>query len=290
MRVLVAGATGTVGRLLVPQLLQAGHQVTGTSRSSAGVERVRGLGASAVQADALDRDSLRQAVATATPDAVIHQLSDLSAGTGGKTDELRMAGTRHLVDAAKAGGVNRIVVQSLAWAYAAGESPAEESAPLDVGAEPPRAAMVDGLLALEGTAAELDTAVSLRYGVLYGPGTWYEPGNVVSKALAGDPDAHFLGSLVPDDSVFSFVHIVDAVRATVAALDWPSGPVNIVDDEPAPAREWVPVLAAALGQPTPEPSTGKQSWARGASNRLARSRGWVPTHPTWRTGFADQRG
>lgn len=147
---------------------------------------------------------------------------------------------------------------------------------------------MDGIQALEETAAELDTAVLLRYGVLYGPATWYAPGGPAAAALSGDPAARFLGSVEADLSVISFVHVADAARAAVEALDWPTGPVNIVDDEPAQAREWVPVLASALGVPAPEPTSGQQSWARGAFNGLARSRGWQPAHPTWRSGFAAQ--
>jgi nucleoside-diphosphate-sugar epimerase len=158
--------------------------------------------------------------------------------------------------------------------------------PLDLGAAEPRSRTVEGVRAVEGTAAELETAVLLRYGILYGPGTWYAPGGAVAAALAGDPDAPFLGYLEADSSVSSFVHVADAAAAAVAALDWPAGPVNIVDDEPAPGREWVPVLAAALGLPAPEARPGRLSWARGASNGLARSRGWRPEYPTWRTGFA----
>ncbi|MCX4404380.1 NAD(P)-dependent oxidoreductase [Streptomyces sp. NBC_01764] len=288
MRVFVAGATGAVGRLLVPLLLDAGHQVTGISRSLAGTDRVLRQGASAVQADVLDRDVVRQVVATAAPDAVIDQLTDLSDADGEATNRLRREGTRNLVDAAKAAGVPRIVAQSISWAYAPGEQPADETVPLDLGAPQPRGGMVDGIQALEETAAELDTAVLLRYGVLYGPATWYAPGGPAAAALSGDPAARFLGSVEADLSVISFVHVADAARAAVEALDWPTGPVNIVDDEPAQAREWVPVLASALGVPAPEPTSGQQSWARGAFNGLARSRGWQPAHPTWRSGFAAQ--
>jgi nucleoside-diphosphate-sugar epimerase len=289
MRIVVAGATGAVGRLLVPLLLEAGHQVTGTSRTSAGVERVRGQGASAVQVDVFDRDALRQVVAGAAPDAVIHQLTDLSDADGEATDRLRREGTRNLVDAARAAGVKRIVAQSIAWAYAPGGSPADESVPLDIGATGPRGGIVDGIRALEETAAEMDVAVLLRYGILYGPGTWYAPGGAVAAALAGDPAARFLGSVEADLSVMSFLHVADAARAAVAALDWPSGPVNIVDDEPAQAREWLSVLATALDLPAPEARPGRRSWARGASNALARSRGWQPEHPSWRPDFAAQR-
>ncbi|WP_446039464.1 NAD-dependent epimerase/dehydratase family protein [Streptomyces sp. SID1121] len=288
MRVLVAGATGAVGRLLVPLLLEAGHQVTGVSRTLAGTERVRRQGASAVQADALDPDGLRQAVTAAAPDAVINQLTDLTDADAGATDRLRREGTRNLVDAAHDADVHRIVVQSLAWVYAPGDKPADETVPLDLGAAEPRGAMVEGVRVLEETAAEIDTAVLLRYGVLYGPGTWYEPGGAVSAALGGDREARFLGNIEADLSVSSFVHVADAARAAVAALTWPSGPVNIVDDEPARGRAWLPVLAAALGRPAPGPASGQQSWARGASNELARSRGWEPEYASWRTGFAAQ--
>ena len=285
MHVMIAGATGAVGRLLVPQLLDAGHKVTGTSRSPAGAERVRRQGASAVQADAFDRDGLFDAVATAAPDVVIHQLTDLSGADGAATNRLRRQGTRNLVDAAKAAGVGRIIAQSISWVYVPGDTPADETVRLDLGAEEPRGAMVDGIGALEDTAAELDVAVLLRYGILYGPGTWYAPGGAAAAALAGDQDAAFLGYLEADSSVTSFAHVADAAGAAVAALDWPAGPVNIVDDEPAEGREWVPVLAAALGLPAPEARPGRLSWARGASNGLARSRAWRPDYPTWRTGF-----
>ncbi|MFF2526546.1 NAD-dependent epimerase/dehydratase family protein [Streptomyces liangshanensis] len=288
MRVLVAGATGAVGRLLVPLLLEAGHQVTGVSRTLAGTERLRRQGATAVQADALDPDGLRRAVTTAAPDAVIDQLTDLSGADGEATDRLRREGTRNLVDAARDADVHRIVVQSISWVYEPGDKPADESVPLDLGAAQPRGAMVDAVRVLEETAAEIGTAVLLRYGVLYGPGTWYEPGGAVSAALGGDAEARFLGSVEADLSVTSFLHVADAARASVDALAWPSGPVNIVDDEPARGRAWLPALAAALGRPAPGPASGQRSWARGASNALARSRGWEPRYATWRSGFAAQ--
>ncbi|MEU1520019.1 NAD-dependent epimerase/dehydratase family protein [Streptomyces sp. NPDC005811] len=288
MRVLVAGATGAVGRLLVPMLVAAGHEVTALSRTPAGVERIRGLGAIGVRADALDATGLRQAVRSASPDVVMHQLTDLSDADGTANGRLRREGTRNLVDAAKAAGVGRIVAQSISWAYAPGEGPAAESVPLDGTATEPRARTVAAVRALEETAAELETAVVLRYGLLYGPGTWYAPGGALAAALAGDRSARFLGSTVANDAVGSFVHVADAAGAAVAALDWPGGAVNVVDDEPAPARAWLPALARALGVPAPEPVTGRQEWERGALNALARSRGWRPARPTWRTGFADQ--
>ncbi|GAA2239858.1 NAD(P)-dependent oxidoreductase [Kitasatospora cystarginea] len=288
MRVFVAGATGAVGRLLVPLLLAAGHEVTGTSRSESGTERIRRQGAAAARVDVFDAEGLHRAVAAAAPEVVIHQLTDLTDADGAANGRLRREGTRNLVDAARAAGVPRIVAQSICWAYAPGEGPADESVPLDDDARQPRAGMVAAVRALEETATEMDAAVVLRYGILYGPGTWYAPGGAVAAALAGAPDARFLGSVEADDSVSSFVHVADAARAAVAALAWPAGPVNIVDDEPARARDWLPVLARTLGVPAPEATAGRQDWARGAAGGLARSRGWRTERTSWRTGFADQ--
>ncbi|GAA3367098.1 NAD(P)-dependent oxidoreductase [Streptomyces antimycoticus] len=288
MRIFVAGATGVVGRVLIPQLIAAGHQVSGISRSSAGMAGLRHQGATAFQGDVFDRDALKQIVVEAAPDVVMQQLTDLSTADSEATDTVRRLGTRNLVEAAKNAGVQRIVAQSLAFGYAPGDAPADESAPLDRDAEEQRRGMVEGVEALEETAAELRDAVLLRYGVLYGPGTWYAPDGPAAAALAGDPAASFLGSVEANDSVVSFVHVRDAARAAVDALEWPSGPVNITDDEPAAAREWVPVYAASLGLPAPRPTSGKLDWARGATNTLARSRGWQPEFPSWRTGFAAQ--
>jgi nucleoside-diphosphate-sugar epimerase len=289
MRVFVAGATGAVGSLLVPMLVAAGHEVTATSRSPAGSERIRSLGATGVQADALDAEGLRHTVCAAAPEAVIHQLTDLSGADGAANGRVRQEGTRNLVEAAKAAGVGRIVAQSISWAYAPGEGPAGEAVPLDGTATQPRARMVAAVRSLEETAAELGTAVLLRYGLLYGTGTWYAPGGAFAAALTGDRSARFLGSTVVNDAVSSFVHVTDAAGAALAALDWPGGPVNIVDDEPAPAHQWLPALAKALGTPSPGAVAGRQEWERGALNTLARSRGWQPEWPTWRTGFAALR-
>ncbi|MFF8605999.1 NAD-dependent epimerase/dehydratase family protein [Streptomyces sp. NPDC015346] len=289
MHVFLAGATGAIGRLLLPLLLDAGHRVTGVSRSAEGVERIRASGAEGVRADALDPEGLRRAVAEAAPDVVVHQLTDLGSADGAANNRLRHDGTRNLVDAARAAGVSRIVAQSIGWAYAPGDGPADESVPLDPTDEQPRARIVAGVRALETRAAELPEAVVLRYGVLYGPGTWYAPGGPVAAALRGEDRARFLGSVAADDSVSSFVHVEDAARAAALALDWPAGVYNVVDDEPAPGHAWVPVLAGALGAPAPARTAGRAPWARGAVNARARERGWTPSYPSWREGFAHQK-
>ncbi|MFG1972375.1 NAD-dependent epimerase/dehydratase family protein [Nonomuraea fuscirosea] len=290
MRIFVAGGTGAVGRHLVPALVKAGHEVTATSRTEAGLALLESQGAAGVRLDVLDAEAVRGTVAAAAPDAIIHQLTALSDGNPADNGRIRRIGTRNLVDAARHASVRTIVAQSISWVYEPGDAPATEGTPLDERAPEPRAGMVAAVRALEDAVTGLDRHVILRYGLFYGPGTWYRRGGLVADVLrgdTGDPAARMLGDLAANDAVSSFVHVEDAALAAVAALGWPSGPVNIVDDEPAPAREWLPALAAAVGAPAPAPAPagGRLGWQRGADNTLARSRGWHPAHPTWRTGF-----
>ncbi|MEV8515414.1 NAD(P)-dependent oxidoreductase [Dactylosporangium sp. NPDC051484] len=279
MRIFVAGAHGAVGRLLVPRLLADGHEVIGTSRGEAGVRALAGLGASGVQVDVYDRAALTTAVTTAAPDVVVHQLTDLAGGNPADNARIRREGTRNLVDAAKAAGVRRLVVQSIAWAYAPGDTPATEDTPLDLAADGPRATTVGGVHALETQAAEIGEHVVLRYGTFYGPGTWYRRDDRVGRQFR---DAAFTAN----DGVTSFVHVEDAAVAAAQAVRWPTGTYNITDDEPAPAHVWAPVFAEALDAPRPAVTEGRAGWERGADNTLARTKlDWHPKYATWRDGF-----
>jgi nucleoside-diphosphate-sugar epimerase len=262
MKIFVAGATGVIGRRLVPLLRDAGHDVVGTSRRP---------GAADIELDVFDRDEVMRAVAEAEPDVVMHQLTDLSAADLGANARIRREGTRNLVDAARSAGVGRMVAQSIAWAYGAGDGPAIESDPL----------RLPSIRDHEAACAEVGDCVVLRYGLLYGPGTWYAPGGRVAEQLRA-------GELHADEGISSFVHVRDAATAALLALEWPSGPVNVVDDDPAPGYEWLPELADALGEPAPSRRIGANQAARGASNTLARVRCWVPEFPSWRAGFGSQ--
>jgi nucleoside-diphosphate-sugar epimerase len=292
VRILLAGSTGVVGRRLVPLLVAGGHHVTALTRRPDNAPALRAAGAHPAVVDVRDAEALVATVRDAAPEVVMHQLTDLGAADLAANAELRVTGTRHLVDAALAAGARRIVAQSIAWAYAGGDGPAGEDTPLDLDAPEPRATSVRGVAALEAAVHEAPEWVVLRYGMFYGPDTWFAPDGLRADdaraargTAAGGVGKH---SLVADGDVTSFLHVDDAAAAAVAALDWPSGAVNVCDDEPAAAREWVPVFCSSVGAPPPPGSDApRRAWARGADNQRARKRlGWTPRHTSWRTGFA----
>ncbi|MBW8485375.1 NAD-dependent epimerase/dehydratase family protein [Actinomadura parmotrematis] len=274
MKIFVAGATGVVGGRLVPALVQAGHEVAGTTRRAARTDAISAQGATPVVLDVLDAAAVRAAVAAHRPDVIVHQLTDLAGEDFEANGHLRVVGTRNLVDAALAAGVGAMVAQSIAWLYRPGPGPAVESDPLDPALPPYK-----GVHALEEAVAEMPRGVVLRYGALYGPGTWYAPDGAIAERVR-------LGTLKPTPAWTSFVHADDAAAAAVAALDWPAGPVNIVDDEPAQNAEWLPVYSAALGAPTPATPRHAAATGRPVSNARAAELGWKPRIPSWREGFA----
>lgn len=274
MRILVAGATGVLGSRVVRGLSSVGHVVYGTSRRP---ERAAALGAGAtgLVMDALDRASVEAAFEEARPEAVVHLLTDLARSDFGANARLRVEGTANLVAAASAAGVGRMVAESIAWAYEPGETPAGEDEPLARDAATGEAAFAS-VEALEAAVLGLPEGVVLRCGLLYGPGTWYGPSGDQVAALRA-------GRFVATTAWTSFVQVDDAAEATLAALSWPAGAYNVVDDEPAHVREWGPLLAEAAGVPGVVPAA--RSEGRPASNARAKALGWEPRHPSWRTGL-----
>jgi nucleoside-diphosphate-sugar epimerase len=279
MRVFLAGATGVVGRRLVPLLVAAGHEVTGLTRRASSAAALRSAGVTPVVADVYDAAALAAAVREAAPEVVVHQLTDLAEYDTAANARLRVTGTRNLVDAALAAGARRIVAQSIAWSYAPGDTPAAEDVPLDVATTDARRNGVRAVAALEGAVREAPEWVVLRYGLFYGPGTWYHPdGLMADRARAGQ--------LPATGDVASLLHVDDAAPAALAALSWPSGTVNVCDDDPAPGLDWVPAFCAWVGAPPPPTDPTRAPWARGATNHHARhDLGWTPSHPSWRTSF-----
>jgi nucleoside-diphosphate-sugar epimerase len=312
MRLLVAGATGALGRRLVPRLVAAGHDVTGMTRSHAKLESIRGMGAKAAVADALDAEAVAGVVAVAEPEIIVHQLTALAGAlSGGKyekimrpTNRLRIEGTDHLLAAGRAVGVRRFIAQSYAGSgmpYARTGGPVKtEEDPLDP--SPPRdlRAAIDAIRHLEDavTGAEWTEGIVLRYGSFYGPGTSMTAGGELFE-LVHNRKLPIIGS---GAGIWSFVHIDDATDATVAAIDrGRRGIYNIVDDDPASVATWLPALAAALAAVPPrrvprwlgrliagDGFTAMMTEVRGASKAKAkRELGWTPRHESWREGFRE---
>jgi nucleoside-diphosphate-sugar epimerase len=306
MNVFVAGATGAIGRQLVPRLVAAGHRVHGMTRSASKRGMLSELGAVPVVADALDRDQIAEAVGRVRPDVVVHQLTAIGPvdtrhfeRSFAPTNRLRTEGTDNLRSAAQAAGVERFVAQSHIAAYArTGTAVKNEQDPYDPSPIPAMRANLAAIRHLEKAVlgASWREGVVLRYGWFYGPGT--------SLASDGDQFALIRGRKFPlvgdGGGVWSFIHVADAAEATVAAIErGRRGVYNVVDDEPAPVAEWLPALAKDLGAKPPmrvpkfigrlfagEPAVVMMTEIRGASNAKAkRELGWRPAHPSWREGF-----
>lgn len=306
MRIFLAGATGAIGRRLVPMLVANGHHVTGMTRSMGKQDALRAAGAEPIVCDALDAEALAAAVREARPQAVVHQLTALPKRIDPRkierdfalNDRLRGEGTRNLMAAAQAAGAEKIVAQSIAFMYAPSGNghPHDEADPLL--SDPPKSFRRSARAVRELEAAVLDAdGTVLRYGYFYGPGTAIAP----DGSMAAQARSRQLPIVGKGDGVFSFVHIDDAASATIAALDAPAGVYNVVDDEPGLVRDWIPAFSEAIGAPRPlrvpallarlvAGSFGVQTMTRaeGASNaRAKRELGWAPEHPSWRGGFRD---
>jgi nucleoside-diphosphate-sugar epimerase len=310
MKVLVAGATGALGKQLLPRLVANHHDVAGITRSPAKQDALRALGARPIVADALDPDQVARAVAEAEPDVIVHELTALSGPLDMRhwdryfalTNRLRTEGADHLLAAGRAAGVERFVAQSYAgWPFArTGSSVKSEDDPLD---PHPAEQMRETLAAIRYLeqavlGAEWTEGVVLRYGGFYGPGTSFAADGE-NLELLRRRKFPVVGN---GAGVWSFVHIADAADATVAAVEHGRrGVYNIVDDDPAPVAEWLPAAAAVAGAKPPrhvprwlgralagEAAAVMMTEVRGASNEKAkRELGWQPAHSSWREGFAE---
>jgi len=319
MKVFVAGASGALGVQLVPKLVAAGHEVVGMTRTASKQDGLRALGARPVVADALDPDAVARVVGEAEPDVIVHQLTALSGKMRARdmrhperspmaqmTIRLRSEATDHLLAAGRAVGARRFVAQSFAaFRFARTGGLQTEADPLDPDAP---AAMREGLAAIlhleqAVTTIEWGEGLVLRYGGFYGPGT----------GISSAPDAVMAGPIRKrrfpivggGGGVWSHVHIEDAAAATAIAVErGQPGIYNVVDDEPAPVREWLPALASALDAKPPrriprwlarvaagELATVMMTDVRGVSNAKAkRELGWQLQYPSWRLGFANGLG
>src|ERR687893_604616 len=309
MRVFVAGATGAIGKQLVPRLVRAGHEVHGMTRSESKQAMLHEFGAVPVVADALDPDQVAEAVGRARPDVIVHQLTAIPEKLDLRhfdrdfalTNRLRTEGTDHLLSAGQAVGVRRFVAQSYgAWPYARIGGPVKsEEDPLDPSPAREMRQSAAAIRYLEEAVlgGRWTEGIVLRYGSFYGPGTSMAPGGEQSE-LVHKRKFPLVGD---GGGVWSFIHVADAAEATVAAVERGNrGVYNIVDDDPAPVAKWLPALAEELGAKKPvrvprfigrlfagEAGVVMMNEVRGASNAKAkRELGWHPAHPSWRQGFA----
>jgi nucleoside-diphosphate-sugar epimerase len=279
MKIFVAGASGVVGRSLIPLLISQRHTVAGTTRDPKKADLLRSLGAEPVIVDVYDRDGLSAALSSSRPDVVVHELTDLVRLDFAATARVRTEGSRNLVDAAKAAGVRRMVTQSFWGVYVPGPGLADEETPLYVDAPEPWTGVARPIATMEHIVNEMPESVVLRYGLLYGPGTAFDRDGRTAEQVRQ-------GQMRANENVVSFLHIEDAAISTRAALTWPAGTYNVADDEPAAASEWLPRYAAEIGASPPPPATGRDPLlSRGVTSRKARAQGWTPHHPTWRAGF-----
>jgi nucleoside-diphosphate-sugar epimerase len=309
MRVMIAGATGAVGTRLVSRLVAAGHEVTGLTRSVSKVDTLREAGATPMVVDAFDASAVRAAVMEARPEIIVHEMTALTNASDlthfdrafAVTNRLRTEGLDHLLGAAKEAGARRVIAQSFCgWPYARTGGPVKtEEDPLDPA--PPRE-LRDSLDAIRHLESAVAGAMAfeglvLRYGAFYGPGSGLFDGPFVDLLrrrripLIGDGGGWW-----------SFLHVDDAAAATALSVEKGApGLYNIVDDEPAPVREWLPALAGMVGAKPPwriprwlariaagEHMVAMMTENRAGSNVKARRElGWTPAHPSWRQGFAE---
>jgi nucleoside-diphosphate-sugar epimerase len=303
MRVFVAGATGAIGHYLVPSLIAAGHEVTGSTRSPAKASQLASAGATPAIVDGLDREAVLKAVKAARPDVIVHQMTALASMRNFRsfdkefaaTNQLRTRGTDYLLEAAAGAGTRRFIAQSfIGWNNARTGGPVKsEEEPLD---PHPLAATIESMAAIKHIEQTVPQAVPeglvLRYGMFYGPGSSESMLDIVRKRKMPVVGA--------GTGIWSFTEITDASAATAAAVERGApGVYNIVDDDPAPVGQWLPFLAGCLGVKPPmhapvwlgkllagELVVSLMTEARGSSNEKAkRELGWAPQYPSWRDGF-----
>ena len=305
MRVFVAGATGVVGQFLVPSLVAAGHEVTGTTRSTAKAATLQAAGATPVIVDGLDRQAVLAAVKAAQPEVIVHQMTALASMSSFRnfdkefavTNELRTRGTDYLLEAAQQAGTRRFIAQSfVGWNNTRTGGPVKtEDDPLDSDPVPSTRKSMAAIRHVDETVpGAVPEGLVLRYGPFYGHGASDNLLDVVRKRQ--------MPVIGGGTGIWSFCEITDAAAATAVAVDRGApGIYNIVDDDPAPVREWLPYLAECIGAKAPMHApawlgrllagqlvVSLMTRARGSVNEKAkRELGWAPSYASWRDGFRD---
>lgn len=277
-KIFVTGATGLIGTKLTKRLIEEGYEVAGLTTSEKGKEKLDNAGVKAYIGNILEYDTIEKSIGDFKPDIIMNEITDLKQVDMSANTKVRIEGTRNLVEAAIKHDVPHIQSQSIAFVYEAGDTLATEETSLDYDASGDRKIIVDGVEGLEKESARLNKHVILRYGLLYGPGTWYGKDGMIYNQFIN-------GEVTMTDGVQSFIHIDDAVETAIQALNFESGIYNVADDEPVKGDDWAKWYANELNV-TPtlniEPAA---PFERGVTNKKFKDQGGKLIYTTWKDGM-----
>ena len=277
-KIFVTGATGLIGTKLTKRLIEEGYEVAGLTTSEKGKEKLDNAGVKAYIGNILEYDTIEKSIGDFKPDIIMNEITDLKQVDMSANTKVRIEGTRNLVEAAIKHDVPHIQSQSIAFVYEAGDTLATEETSLDYDASGDRKITVDGVEGLEKESARLNKHVILRYGLLYGPGTWYGKDGMIYNQFIN-------GEVTMTDGVQSFIHIDDAVETAIQALNFESGIYNVADDDPVKGDDWAKWYANELNvSPTLniEPAA---PFERGVTNKKFKDQGGKLIYTTWKDGM-----
>ncbi|CAL29341.1 NAD-dependent epimerase/dehydratase family protein [Staphylococcus carnosus] len=279
-KIFVTGATGLIGTKLTKRLLEEGYEVAGLTTSQNGKEKLQNAGVTPYVGDIFDYDTIDEAIGDFKPDVIMNEITDLKNVDMAANTKVRIEGTKNLVDAAIKHDVENMQSQSIAFVYEGGKGLATEETPLDYNATGDRKVTVDGVEGLEKETARIKNHVILRYGWLYGPGTWYgEDGMIYSQFKNGKVDM--------TDGVLSFIHIDDAVETAIQALNFETGTYNVADDDPVRGDAWADWYANQLNVSPEINIAPAEPFERGVSNKKFKAQGGTLIYPSWKDGMKD---
>ncbi|WP_436895742.1 NAD-dependent epimerase/dehydratase family protein [Mammaliicoccus sciuri] len=277
-KIFVTGATGLIGTKLTKRLIEEGYEVAGLTTSEKGKEKLDNAGVKAYIGNILEYDTIEKSIGDFKADIIMNEITDLKQVDMSANTKVRIEGTRNLVEAAIKHDVPHIQSQSIAFVYEAGDTLATEETSLDYDASGDRKITVDGVEGLEKESARLNKHVILRYGLLYGPGTWYGKDGMIYNQFIN-------GEVTMTDGVQSFIHIDDAVETAIQALNFESGIYNVADDEPVKGDDWAKWYSNELNV-TPtlniEPAA---PFERGVTNKKFKDQGGKLIYSTWKDGM-----
>ncbi|MCQ9278269.1 NAD-dependent epimerase/dehydratase family protein [Staphylococcus borealis] len=277
-KIFITGATGLIGTRLTQRLIEEGYEVAGFTTSEKGKAKLEGLGAKAYIGDILKADTIDAAVGDFRPDIIINQITDLKNVDMAANTKVRVEGGKNLTDAALKYDVKKVVAQSIGFMYEPGEGLATEETPLDNHSDGDRKITVDGVIGLEKETARMDHYVVLRFGWLYGPGTWYGKDGMIYNQFKN-------GEVTLSDGVTSFIHLDDAVEVSIQAMNFDNGIYNVADDAPVKGSEFAEWYAKEVGVDPKVTIQPAQPFERGIKNDKFKAQGGTLIYNTWKDGM-----